>query len=230
MLHAFNQQNARRILPVGKVEHVNEKTEDSITSMVFSPLVFMPPSDALLALQAVVGPRGDIPIAGREVVGNTISFWPKGMKARSRYGEGLTSCTPDLVAEFRFTEGPKLVFVGEMKWDWRMGVREFEIELNREREAVRNYHEIQEPLMFVLAKHRQDRYIANVPIKTWEEVLVSLAPLARSNVDGPLTRWAKEVTTFLKLADVLVFNGFPCENTATVERWQAPTAFWKAGF
>jgi hypothetical protein len=52
MLDAFIKKGVRRVLEKGNDEHHNDKTEDAITSMVFTPLQFMSPDQALACFSA----------------------------------------------------------------------------------------------------------------------------------------------------------------------------------
>jgi hypothetical protein len=86
LLHAFNQKNVRRTLLRTETEHSIEKTEDAVTSMVFSPLAFMEPEAALTCLTALIGPEGTGNLLGRMPTEHDVEFWPKGLKARGRDG------------------------------------------------------------------------------------------------------------------------------------------------
>lgn len=153
MIHAFNQKNVRRLLVRSRAEHGLEKTEDAVTSMVFSPLDFMSAADALEALCTVtLHDRAEL--SGRRLLRHDLQLWPSGLTAKAWNDDGHSRCEPDLLAKFEFADGPDLVFIGEMKWDWRMPKDALGAELRREREAVRRLHPRADLVLFVISKHR----------------------------------------------------------------------------
>ena len=83
-------------------EHTSDKNEDAITSMVFTPLRFMAPGEALKCLRAVVPSIAEVALARGSPIDQNVTLWPPGLKARGWGGPGQTRVEPDLVAEFTF--------------------------------------------------------------------------------------------------------------------------------
>lgn len=226
MLHAFNQKNVRRLLMRSQDEHTNEKSEDAVTSMVFSPLAFMTPVAALQVLTSVVGEPHTRVIGGRVPVRHTFELWPQGLLARSASADGMTRCEPDLVSTFEFEEGPDVTFIGEMKWDWKMAKADLAQELRRESEAL-SKRQTGYQIPFVISKYRTVREIEGAPIVTWMDVAHRLVSLSRRVQDGPVAAWSTLVRVFLEKADLVPFSGFVDLPSANVE-WSRPVAFWSS--
>ncbi len=133
MLHAFNQKNVRRVLATSGDEHTNDKNEDAITSMVFTPLAFMSPESALEVMKEIIGEQMVAAVADRRPISHEPSLWPSGLRSRAWDGDRLTSCEPDLVVRFEFDAGAPMLLIGEMKWDWRVTPGHLEQETMRQR-------------------------------------------------------------------------------------------------
>lgn len=224
MLHAFNQKNVRRVLLRGGDEHTIEKTEDAITSMVFSPIAFMSPPDALRCMLALLGPHLSKHTPADEVTEHEVHFWPGGLSAAGWRDDTPTRCEPDLVVIFHFANRASVAVIGEMKWDWRMPLDELACELRRERVAVRQMTDAVQ-VQFGLAKYPPARNVGSVPVFSWIEVASRLGRLARDyDVKAPRF-WAEQVRHFLELADIKAFRGF---GTAPLNHeWHADISFWK---
>lgn len=189
-------------------DHQNEKTEDAITSMVFSPLTFMQPSDALDCLRAVIGPRLADAVGERRTTKHKVEFWPRGLYAEGLNGPGDTSCEPDLVVTFWFESGKPVVIIGEMKWDWSMAQSALERELERERAAV---HADRKPaiiVMFAVSKRNYGHLAVDAKLLTWKAFRERLAGLMALGETRSPARWAELVSRFLEKADVNAFSGF----------------------
>ncbi|MFE9084643.1 hypothetical protein ACQKKG_09455 [Brevundimonas sp. NPDC003935] len=208
MIHAFNQKNVRRLLVRSRAEHGLEKTEDAVTSMVFSPLDFMSAADALEAL-CTVTLHDRVELSGRRLLRHDLQLWPSGLTAKAWNDDGHSRCEPDLLAKFEFADGPDLVFIGEMKWDWRMPKDALAAELRREREAVRRLHPRADLVLFVISKHRLPTTVAGASTATWTDVAGRLLASERSALPSAVSRWAGLVRTFLKKADQTAFSGLP---------------------
>jgi hypothetical protein len=195
MLHAFNQKNVRRVLLRQDDEHSVEKTEDAITSMVFSPLAFMSAPDALGCMLGLLGPALMDKIASRVPVGHDFRLWPIGLKARAWRGEHSTRCEPDLLITFNFERSADLTVIGEFKWDWRMSSDALMRELRRERAAVAASLG-GDSLQFVITKYAPRFLWRDVPILTWVTVAARLVALTRAG-HGPVRLWAEQVHQFL---------------------------------
>ena len=225
MLHAFNIKNARRVLQPKASEHSIEKSEDAATSMVFTPLTFMTPVEALNSLEAFLGDAARLPIAGRVPIRHTVELWPGGLLAHSVDGDHLTRCEPDLVITFEFEQGPSVIFIGEMKWGWSMPAADLRIELNREIQAVKRHQPQATQVVFVVSQYAYGP-MSQVTLLTWKRFSSLLRPLARRAPETAASRWADLVCTFLDRADQFGFAGIP--TTLPLNAWSEPVAFWRS--
>ncbi|WP_406851793.1 hypothetical protein WEU32_10060 [Brevundimonas sp. BH3] len=224
MLHAFNIKNARRVLQPKASEHSIEKSEDAATSMVFTPLTFMTPGEALDSLEAFLGDAASLPIAGRGPIRHTVDLWPGGLLARSADGDHLTRCEPDLMITFEFEQGPSVIFIGEMKWGWSMPAADLRIELDREIEAIRRHDPHAVQVVFVISQYAYGP-MNQVTLLTWKRFSSLLRPLAHRAPVTAASRWADLVCTFLERADQWGFAGIP--QTYPLEAWSRHVAFWR---
>jgi len=206
VLHAFNQKNVQRIEVSKRRTHKNEKSEDAVTSMVFSPLAFMDCVEAFEALKHVIGNRIESIHSYGEPLSHEIILWPQGLKAAGWDSEKATRCEPDLLARFQFQDSGWINLVGEMKWDWKMGHDELAKEVNREKSAVAATFE-GEVIPFILTKHRNEFDIKGTPVLTWSDVGQRLRQFAR-NREKAAGLWAREVSKFLDKANIEFFDGF----------------------
>lgn len=225
MLHAFNIKNARRVLQPKASEHSIEKSEDAATSMVFTPLTFMTPGEALDSLAAFLGDVARLPIAGRVPIRHTVDLWPGGLLARSADGDHLTRCEPDLVVTFEFDQGPSVIFIGEMKWGWSMPAADLWIELDREIQAIKRHDPQAVQVVFVVSQYAYGP-MSQVTLLTWKRFSSLLRPLARRAPETAASRWADLVCTFLERADQWGFAGIP--KTQALDAWSRPIAFWRS--
>lgn len=224
MLHAFNIKHARRILERKGSEHSNEKSEDAATSMVFSPLAFMTPTEALACLCAVIGEPALKAVAGRQPSGHQVEMWPAGLTAVSANGEGMTRCEPDLMICFEFADEAPVVFIGEMKWGWPMPAAGLRIELDREIEAVKRLHPRHRQVVFVVSKYPYP-VMTGVTSLTWRTFSSRIRSLCLNGGGTPAAIWADLVRQFLALADQFGFSGIPTH--AMDPKWASATAFWR---
>jgi hypothetical protein len=224
MLDAFITKNVRRVLGTSK-EHTSDKNEDAITSMVFTPLRFMAPGEALKCLRAVVPSIAEVALARGSPIDQNVTLWPPGLKARGWGGPGQTRVEPDLVAEFTFpTSGSrtaKLVIVGEMKWDWDIDAVRLRKELNRERNALK----ASGTTLFVFAVVKRQRSTPQElgcdDVLTWVDCHRNLEGFLRREAgDEASLRWARLVVRFLTLAERSTFTGF--KNDYGVRGYEGP--------
>ena len=69
-------------------EHTSDKNEDAITSMVFTPLRFMAPGEALKCLRAVVPSIAEVALARGSPIDQNVTLCPPGLKARDERTRG----------------------------------------------------------------------------------------------------------------------------------------------
>ncbi|TDT92509.1 hypothetical protein DFO45_3266 [Azorhizobium sp. AG788] len=203
MLHAFNQKGVRRVLVPKSVEHLNDKNEDAVTSMVFSPLAFMTAADALAVIVKVLGTKVTVPVGKRDVVGHKVELWPQMLKS----GPEMKRCEPDVVLTFTFDEGPELVIIGEMKWDWAIS-REALVEETTRQGKIFKRSAKREVLQFVITKSHVKGLIPAFAQLTWNDVSGSANSLSGARTSYAVSSWGKLVHDFLRRAGQLDFHGF----------------------
>lgn len=213
MLHAFNQKNVRRVLAASvhdrqAEEHVNEKNEDGVTSMVFSPLTFMPTPSALEVLLAVIGDPLEAALRGRKVATHDIQFWPSGLRTTNWQGSQDSRCEPDVLIHLTFTEGRPLTLIGEMKWDWLISADHLSEEIGRQRRAVAVAEPGAEQLVFAITKLRATRPPKGTVLRNWVQVERHARQLERNAAGTIAGRWGALVSTFLRKAKQASFQGF----------------------
>src|SRR5258708_8944268 len=147
MLDAFIWKGVRRIW----TGNGRKMDEDAITSMVFTPLRFMEPEEALNCLRLILTRQLADLTRSRRVSAFSLEFWPKGLRSISATG-AKTRCEPDLVATAEFNEGPPVIIVGEMKWDSYRSKAELEAQIVRERNAIKETNPKADILMFAFFK------------------------------------------------------------------------------
>jgi hypothetical protein len=145
MLDAFLRKGVRKIL----TRNGRNMDEDAITSMVFTPLRFMEPEEALNCLRLILTRQLADLTRSRRVSAFSLEFWPKGLRSISATGAN-TRCEPDLVATVKFNDAPPLIIVGEMKWDSYPSKAELEAQIVRERNTIKEVNPKAEILMFAL--------------------------------------------------------------------------------
>lgn len=193
--------------------------------MVFTPLTFMAPDQALLALDALIGDRLMSAVRGRAPISHEVHLWPQGLKATSWSGDEPSRCEPDLVVRFEFSRGDPVLVVGEMKWEWFMSPKALSEEVGREIVAVRSAWP-GTPVPFVLSKYRYDVRPGAYEVLSWSDAANRLRNLERSSA-GAAGRWACLVREFLAIADVRGFGGFPTPPIPIADRANG-SAFWRA--
>ena len=82
MLDAFITKNVPPSSWNEQGAHRGDKNEDAITSMVFTPLHFMAPGEALKCLRAVVPSIAEVALARGSPIDQNVTLWPPGLKAR----------------------------------------------------------------------------------------------------------------------------------------------------
>jgi hypothetical protein len=221
MLHAFNEKNIRRVLPAQRGEHQNDRNEDAITSMVFSPLAFMTPADGLEVLCAVEGELLRHACRGRHPTRQEVHLWPKGLMVDRGQGAGLTSCEPDLVVNFDFVDGPPLLVIVEMKWAWPVTGDALHKQISDQRKALKTRFPQAEQIAFSVSQHRPRA--SGLRSRTWVDVHQA-AVLLRDTATGAPAVWGGLIAKFLTKAEQVSFQGFDELNSLEAP---TPPVFWK---
>jgi hypothetical protein len=238
MLDAFIRKGVRRILSGSEPEHKNYTNEDAITSMVFTPLRYMAPDEALNCLGLILmRPLADLK-QSRPISSFSVEFWPEGLRSKSTTTIGArTRCEPDLVARFEFTEGLSLMIIGEMKWDSYPSKAELEAQIARERHAIKEHYPKADILMFALVKSKK-RYMqgerfnrVGCLVFEWTEFHQLLNRyLRRSPARASAQwRWACDISNFLKLAEQTIFTGVK-DDYGSLPAADLRTVFYRTGF
>jgi hypothetical protein len=213
VLDAFVKKNVRRILLTRTAEHQNDKNEDAITSMVFTPLRFMSAENALSCFQLIF-PELDKLTCGERAESAKIELWPS-LKHLKRRVE------PDLLAKFRFSRREPLTLVGEMKWDSEPTPEQVQRETGAAGDGA---------YIFVIVKkrrgHTKDSLGCN-RVLTWTEVHSQIFEARkRFPNNSPVFIWTTLVSDFLSRAEQLIFTGFGSLPTVP-ERDEGPIFFRK---
>jgi hypothetical protein len=208
MLDAFLKKNVRRFLATR--EHSNDRDEDAITSMVFTPLRFMTPQAALGCFSAFMALELEPFIKRRLPVRAEILLWPSGMTAPQLLTGQETRCEPDILAKFSFGTGEDLILLGEMKWAM-VAEQSLRLQIERERIAVEDKypkpaHNI---FKFAIVKYRglNKKDVGCDALLTWSHVHSRLRTIGPST-ESAIQQWISLVADFLSAAEQLVFEGF----------------------
>jgi hypothetical protein len=209
MLDAFNKKGVRKILGRSGLDHTNEKNEDAITSMVFSPLRYMSILEALSCFKAFLGPNFISQLSDRTLKTMNIQLWPGGLRAYSAAASKVTRCEPDLVARLTFDRGRPLIIVGEMKWDSFPTASELQAEIDRERAALLAEYLEHELFSFALVKYVKNEFLNLASrVLSWTEFHRELETRKGGAVPQSASlAWLKDVSSFLTRAEQSIFLG-----------------------
>lgn len=207
MLDAFLKKGATQIL--ASSEHTNNKNEDAITSMVFTPLRFMNAKNALQCLQLILANALTGHIGSRTLKSVSLELWPRGLRSRSISAGKHTRCEPDLLAKIQFNAGPGLVVVGEMKWDSYPSASQLATEIAREKAAVSDISNDVDILAFALVKYVGKGFEKlKCELMSWTDVHRKLDDFLRSGPPNSACRaWALNISEFLTRAELTIFTG-----------------------
>jgi hypothetical protein len=218
MLDAFIRKGVRRIL----ARNGRNMDEDAITSMVFTPLRFMEPEQALNCLRLILTKQLADLTRSRRVSAFSLELWPKGLHSISATGAD-TRCEPDLVATIQFNEGSPLIIVGEMKWDSYPSKTELEAQIVRERNTIKAANPNAAILMFAFVKFKKqymggerhqalNRYLSTTPAQEFVR-----------------RRWASDISEFLVRAEQTIFTGIK-EDCGPLPEADLGPVFYRRGF
>jgi hypothetical protein len=209
--------------------------EDAITSMVFSPLRFMEPEEALNCLKLILTRQLAHLTRSRRASAFSLEFWPKGLRSISAAG-ARTRCEPDLVATVEFNEGQPIIIVGEMKWDSYPSKADLEAQIVRELNAIKEANPKAEILMFAFVKFKK-QYVegdefsrADCQVFEWTEFHQALHRyLTSPQQDSAQRRWASDVSKFLIHAAQTIFTGIK-EDYGPLPVADLGPVFYRRGF
>ena len=177
-------------------EHQNNKNEDAITSMIFTPLRFMSTHDVFACLIGIL-PGLSARVAARSISSVRVELWPS-------IAVGNTRIEPDLRAVLQFADGGSLVLLGEMKWESSIAAEQ----LRREKTCV----DANSGYIFAIVKSRGAATAQGLgcnELRTWKEIHRSVRELSASHLPtSSVEDWAILVAGFLQIAEQLVFGGF----------------------
>jgi hypothetical protein len=232
MLDAFIRKRVRKIL----TRNGRNMDEDAITSMVFTPLRFMGPEEALNCLKLILTSQLADLTRSRRVSAFSFEFWPKGLRSISATG-AKTRCEPDLMARFEFSDGPPVIIVGEMKWDSYPSKAELEAQIARERTAIKEVNPKAEILMFAFVKFKK-QYVegdgfnrAGCQVFEWNEFHQVLNRYLGTSPaqNSAQRRWASDISEFLICAEQAIFTGIN-EDYGPLPAAYLKPVFYRAGF
>ncbi len=233
MLDAFIRKGVRKIL----TRNGRNMDEDAITSMVFTPLRFMEPEEALNCLRLILTRQLADLTRSRRVSSFSLKFWPVGIHSSSTIGAKTTRCEPDLVVSFKFNEGPPVIIIGEMKWDSYPSKADLEAQIVRERNAIREANPKAEILMFAFVKFKK-KYTegegfnrAGCQVFEWTEFHQALNRYLGTTPaqDSAQRRWAGDIAEFLIRAEQTIFTGIK-EDYGRLPAADRGPVFYRRGF
>ncbi|ARW15959.1 hypothetical protein [Komagataeibacter europaeus] len=219
MLHAFNHKGVRRILASRHDDHTNDRNEDAITSMVFSPLTFMRTEDVWTIIRNLLGLNMPDRYQTQTPTTHEIRLWPKGLKAKSSNGVFVSRCEPDVVMRFPMVDLPTLTITCEMKWTWAIHPDDLLREIRREREAVQRDHPHDATLLVALTQAADPIRDADVVNMRWAHVHGVARHLGRASGPSQVQEWGKQISTFLEKAGQVSFGGFTIDPVDLISEW-----------
>lgn len=203
MLDAFNKKNVRRLLVTRTSEHIPQRNEDAITSMVFTPLRFMQFADAHKCLELLFNerfPHGDGCSSAIQQL--DIELWPRIRNPQ------VGVCEPDLVVKIHYVTDCRIILVGEMKWEWRLSASDLNAQLRRQKEATEHAEPDAKVFPFAIVSYKTHEHgNCEFPVFTWKDVHRQLQ-LPRHISSLIVRRWCESITEFLHKAEQTVFAGF----------------------
>jgi hypothetical protein len=236
-LNRFRKSRAKAICSYEKSDTLAGKNprEDEITATVFEPLQFMP---ALAAWRGLCGAGLVFSADHATHVPNAhyIWFWRAFPNPSGPGADGWHHESPDAVFRFEFPDAPPVWLILEVKWDAGSSSHDNNgrntqlahqwIAVSQCNDAKRahparliikhtyltkSFSEarkgIEETLRCVASNFDSQSWSANATALTWAELTHKLMNLTRS--DQPQLRiWARDVSQFLGIMNILPFNGF----------------------
>lgn len=232
MLDAFNKKGVRRVLSRSGIEHSNEKNEDAITSMVFTPLRFMERTQALKCFEVIFGRKLSDRLKSPVLASFLLELWPRELRTTSNKLAKETRCEPDLVVRIGFTKGPSLLIVGEMKWDSYPSKTELENEINREKAALQSENPNADIWIFSLVKYKKAGF-DDLPchMLSWTEFHRKLNECRNDAPPASAYRtWIEDVSAFLTLAEQTIFTGIRRTYAVGLPALGSNPIFYRTGF
>jgi hypothetical protein len=197
--------------------------EDGITSAIFASLRTMAPQTAWACCRFFLGDklRKNGPAESEPVTRSDLEFWPH-LPLYS--GEGRF-VEPDIQAIFEFASGFQLTILIEVKWDSSGHEHhDGETQLERQWKAVRGsivgnsnvYH-----IYLIKDRGHEDRvstieslgslakeWQERSATVTWHELITELHLHSKRVGDGPVSRYAADLSKFLRKLGIAPFSGF----------------------
>lgn len=206
MLHAFNRRKSqlyKRYLGYQDGSERKVMAEDEITSVIFSPLSFLPDAAVGTFWRAMVEYRSGSSawLPSGPVTYASMQFWPLGGPVE-----------PDLVVQLGWASGETRTLLIELKW--RAALKP-EDQLQQQWQKLLSKEQQQSALHLFIAPDvsggenalTNDVWQGRLLLRPWHQVLEVLEQYTK--LEGhPLKKWAVEVTTFLSLLHIASFGGF----------------------
>ena len=206
MLHAFNRRKSKlyeRYLGYRDGSERKVMAEDEITSVIFSPLSFLPDAAVGTFWRAMVEYRSGSSawLPSGPVAHASMEFWPS---------DGLVE--PDVVVQLGWASGETRTLLIELKW--RAPLKP-ENQLQQQWQKLLSGKQQQSALHLFIAPDvsggenalADDVWQGRLLLRPWYEVLEVLEQYTKRE-GHPLAKWADEVTTFLGLLHIARFGGF----------------------
>jgi hypothetical protein len=224
MLHAFTQNKSRLYQRYRGIRDGEEKriaAEDEITSLIFSPLAFLPDVAIGEFWRALVEYREKaLPLPFPDGVVSTASmdFWLK---------DGIE---PDLVVRLHWPCGASRTLIVELKWRSPLSppdqLQQQWTQYLSAAERASAYHLFIAPDVSAgESALSNDVWNGRLMLRPWHQVADLLNAL-----DGPLQKWARQACAFLKLLHIAPFSGFSKLAAPELPEALSGQPFFWAGF
>lgn len=206
MLHAINQHKTsfyKRYLGHRDAEEVRVQEEDEITSLIMSPLAFLPPQEIGIFWERLVFAESKYEIRSDPVKRAKMFFWPR-----------RNNIEPDMLVQLEWETGEKRYLMVEFKWNASLsGEDQLQNQWcnflsDEERSAA--YHIFIAPSVScaITARRQNDVWHGRLVLRSWLQILSILNELTISSEGEGLFLWARQVMYLLQSIKIQPFTGF----------------------
>lgn len=226
MLHAITQKKTsiyQRYLGHRDESEKCVREEDEITSLIMSPLSFLPSRAIGVFWQRLVSYGKEYKLPVGPVMKAKMHFWPK-----------RKSIEPDMLVELDWATGERRRLLIEFKWRAQLSgkdqlYRQWNYFLT-ETERDNGCHIFIGPELNAAINARSENNIWNgkLLLRSWLQILNVLSELDTDPEGELLIPWAQQVKTFLELLQIKPFFGFDRLEHPPLSLYDGRRAFWNA--
>lgn len=205
MLHAIVQKKGKYYRSYFKSSNKGVKRapiEDEITSLIMSPLSFLPPQAIGAFWQALVAYEGSQRLPPDPVMRASMEFWPR------------RKIEPDMLVKLEWADNRRYWILVEFKWgagesgEGQLQKQWEEFLSNEERKNAYHIFIAPETSAAINALGRRDVWKGNLLLRTWFQILNVLRELTSISEAHLLWAWAKQVENVLQMLHIQPFKGF----------------------